>query len=294
MNPQNTNDDLVYPLIEEEGRRLLQALRENPYAPRYTHESQDRLTAKGLELVQAFEKQLKTMPIGWQSGDHPAWLEEFVNTCFQDVPFYRGYGSPPKDFDSIPTCHRDDLAREPWSFVPDPLSLDDMVLYQTSGTTGHPLNILTHPEPLAMYIPLLRAALGHHSIDLEGKKGRVAIVLVCFQKNTWTYASISPVLNQAGFVKVNLNPDDWNSSTDRALFLDDCDPEIYTGDPLSFAELMRLPLKTHPKALISTAMTLSPALREKLENHFGCSVIDLYSMNETGPIAVAKEQGYIL
>ena len=65
----------------------------------------------------------------------------------------------PASFFDIPPCVRDDLQREPWAFVSDALQLDDLVIYQTSGTTGHPLDILTHPEPLAMYVPLLRAAL---------------------------------------------------------------------------------------------------------------------------------------
>jgi phenylacetate-CoA ligase len=96
-------------------------------------------------------------------------------------------------------CDRADLSREPWAFVPDSQPLDDLVIYQTSGTTGHPLDILTHPEPLAMYVPLIRAALATRGIQLQGISGQVAIVLVCFQKSTWTYASISPALNQAGF-----------------------------------------------------------------------------------------------
>jgi len=73
---------------------------------------------------------------------------------------------------------------------------------------------------------------------------------------------------------------------DRARFLDDCSPELYTGDPIAFAELMKLSLKTRPHALISTVMMLLPGLRQRLESHFGCPVLDVYSMNETGPIAV--------
>jgi phenylacetate-CoA ligase len=38
-------------------------------------------------------------------------------------------------------------------------------------------------------------------------------------------------------------------------------------------------------------MALLPGLRRQLEERFGCPVIDLYSMNETGPIAVAAPDG---
>ena len=38
-------------------------------------------------------------------------------------------------------------------------------------------------------------------------------------------------------------------------------------------------------------MALLPGLRRQLEMRFGCPVVDLYSMNETGPIAVAAPDG---
>ena len=94
-------------------------------------------------------------------------------------------------------------------------------------------------------------------MTLEGGPGRVAIALICAQSFTYTYASISSYLGGAGFIKVNLNPLDWRDPEDRAAFLDDCAPEIYSGDPLSFLALMRLPLRHRPRALVSTSMELA-------------------------------------
>jgi len=53
--------------------------------------------------------------------------------------------------------------------------------------------------------------------------------------------------------------------------------------------LARLNLQTRPKAIISSATSLLPSTRQELEAHFACPVIDLYSTNETGPIAHAIE-----
>jgi phenylacetate-CoA ligase len=131
-------------------------------------------------------------------------------------------------------------------------------------------------------------------VGLEGGQARVSILLVCFQQSTFTYASVSAFLNGAGFAKINLNPADWRDPADRARFIDDCQPEIFTGDPLSFAELARLPVRHRPRALISTAMQLLPGLRGDLEERFGCPVIDLYAMNEAGPIAASTPRGYAL
>jgi phenylacetate-CoA ligase len=58
------------------------------------------------------------------------------------------------------------------------------------------------------------------------------------------------------------------------------------GDPISFAEYLTLPLKTRPRALISVSMLLLPGLRARLEERFGCPVLDIYSLNEVGPVGV--------
>jgi phenylacetate-CoA ligase len=43
-------------------------------------------------------------------------------------------------------------------------------------------------------------------------------------------------------------------------------------------------------------MTLLPAMRQRLEERFGCPVLDIYSMNEAGPVAVADSAagGHVL
>jgi phenylacetate-CoA ligase len=96
----------------------------------------------------------------------------------------------------------------------------------------------------------------------------------------------------AGLGHVNLSPDDWNDPDDRVRFLDDCRPEIYTGDPFAFEELARLNPASRPKALISSATTLLPGQRARLEAHFGCPVIDVYALNEAGPVAFLRDAGH--
>ena len=275
------NDDERYPLIPPERRQLLQRLREHPAAPRWTMDCGDRLTARGLERVRAYERDLFASTR--TNGPVPDWVRTLSAHCLADVPFYRNRGG--RDFESLPCVTREDIRRAPWSFVPDSQPLDDMIDYFTAGTTGQRMDVLSHPDVASMRLPIYRKALASRGITLEGGEGRVAIAFVCSQSSTYTYASLSSFLGGAASVKINLNPADWLDPADRARFLDDCQPEIVTGDPLAFLDLAALPVSIKPKAMISSAMNLLPPVQEQLERRFGCPVIDIYSTTETGPIA---------
>src|SRR5438128_8139610 len=193
MSAELTQDER-YPWLTTSSRQLLEGLQEHPAAPRFNHHCGDRLTAAGLERVRQFEQHIRAAS-GWQPGQTPAWLAEFVSACFRDVPFYRRYGGAPARLADVPTTSRADLSREPWHFVADALPLDDLIVYNTSGATGHPLNVLSHPEAASKYLPLLQAALRLHGLTLAGGRaadtGRlgVALLLVCHQRQTYTYVS---------------------------------------------------------------------------------------------------------
>lgn len=285
-----------YPALTEHGERMLRFLREHPHAPIYRNQSGNRLTAADLERVRAFDAQVRDARPGWEPGQAPAWLDGFVDRCLEDVPFYRRYGSRPRDFHDLPTIRRADLGKDVARFVPDALPTDRIINFRTSGTTGHPLLLASHPVVAASYLAFHRRALRRSGIELAHGRGQVGVVLVGFQRKCFTYVSVTPLMDDSGLAKINLHPDDWRHPDDRARYLDALAPEVYTGDPLSFAELAALPLTTRPRALISTSMALQPALRARLEDRFGCPVLDLYSLNEAGPVSVHDddEGGHVL
>jgi phenylacetate-CoA ligase len=289
--PRHVDEARHFGLLSEQGREFLRRLQEHPHAPRFNLRCGDRLTAAGLERVRAYEAQLRAAPPVWRPGELPPWVREFAAFCLREAPFYRWRGGSAEDFLDLPTTTRGHLAAQPWAFVPDSQPLDELVVYYTAGTTGHPLTILSHPETVACKLPLLRRALARFGVTLEGGGSRVALVQLCFQKQTVTFAAVSSFLDEAGMPKINLAPSEWRDPDDRSRFLDSCNPEIYTGTPIAFAELARLPLTRRPKALVSTALTVLPGLREQLETHFCCPVVDIYSLNESGPVAVATPAG---
>src|SRR5947208_11952586 len=296
MTMETLTDAERYPTLTGHGRRMLQFLREHPHAPIFRNESGNRLTEEDIARVRAFDHEAQAAEVGWRSGELPSWLGGFVERCFAEVPFYRRYGSTPVDFQSLPTLSRADLSRDIAPFVPDTAAIDRLINFRTSGTTGHPLLLASHPVVAASYLAFHKRALRRFGIELRHGQGQVGVVLVGFQQKCFTYVSVTPTMNESGLAKINLHPADWRDPDDRAKYLDALAAEIYTGDPIAFAELAKLPLQTKPRAMLSTSMTLPPAMRRRLEERFGCPVLDLYSLNEAGPVAVfdARSGGHVL
>ena len=280
-----------HPLLTDEGRHLLKSLYEHEHGPTFNHRCGDRLNEAGLAEVQAFSVAVNRDTPRWKPGTPPEWVYEDAVHCARQVPIYRSTALR-ADFIDIPTVSREQLGREPWQFVPDDAPLDDLILYDSTGTTGHPTDILCHPIASSKYLPIMQKALRMRGIKIDGGPGRVAIMLIANQRRTWTFASISAYLNQAAFAKVNLYPTEWRDPGDRALFLDETAPEIFTGDPIAFDALAAIPFTHQPKAMISTSMTLTNEHRMRLEERFGCPVLDMYSMSESGPIAIATPHGH--
>jgi phenylacetate-CoA ligase len=272
-----------FPLLTDRSRAMLRRLRQHAHAPRWTYQCGERLDAAGLADVQAFAERQRLERRGWKFGQAPAWVADFIDRCRREVPFYRNHLAR----DPLPTCSRENLRREPWAFVPDSADLSELIVYRTSGTTGNLLHIPAHPVAPARYLPLFQSALAAHGVELIGGH-RVSLIQVAAQLRTYTFVSVSSYLDGAGHAKINLNPADWIRSEDRERFFDDCAPEIVTSDPFALEQLAVLPLEGRPKGILSSATLLLPALRDRLQRQFGCPVIDIYSMNETGPIGFAR------
>ncbi|MEO8496702.1 MAG: AMP-binding protein [Planctomycetota bacterium] len=285
-----------FPLLDERGRRMLDGLRQHPHAPKFNYHCGEKLTVEGLQRVRDFAGELQQPP-AWSATRYPDWLLDHVRHCWSDVPYFRQRdqalrptqsvpSEQPDDipFNAIPFTDRHDLRRQPWSFVPDSADLSELIVYSTSGTTGNLLPVICDPSVPASYLPLFELALAEHGLRIDGGE-RVSILHMAAQRSTYTLMSAMSYFGGAGFAKINLNPAEWRTPEDREAFIDDCNAEIYTGDPFAYVELSKLKLRTRPKAILSSATALLPAVKEQLESRFQCPVIDVYSMNETGPIA---------
>jgi len=275
-----------FPTLTDAGRRMLAFLREHPCAPVYRNQSGNRLLAPEVEAARRFEDHVAHAAVGWVPGTVPAWVASFVADTFRRVPYYRALGKPPADLAQLPTMTRADLARDVTPFVPDDVDVTRLLNFRTTGTTGHPLQVPSHPLVAARYLAYHKRALRRAGIELRHGAGQVGVILLGCQRRCFTYVSVTPTMGESGLAKLNLHPDDWRHPDDRARYLDAMAPEVISGDPISFAELLKLPLTWRPRALLSVSMLLLPGLRRQLEERFGCPVLDLYSLNEVGPVGV--------
>lgn len=279
------SDNERFPLLDDLG--FLKELRQDSSSPIFNFGSGDRLTSEKLAQVREYALRVQAQQF-WQQGSQPDWLPEFISWCCATVPAYRQYQP---EFMQMPSLRREQIASRPWKYVSDECDPEDMLVYNTSGSTGAPMDVLFDAVSQAAWIAQLEAILAADGIRLEGGPGRVSFCLVCNQESTLTYASLSTYLRGAGILKINLNPADWRLPEDRIEYLQKYDPEILTGDPFTFLSLAEMKPQIRPKALVSSAMTLQDGLRLRLEKQFNCPVYDIYSLTECRMIAVARHAG---
>lgn len=270
-----------FPVLTAQGRAHLRAMMEHPCAPVFRDASGHRLREHEIPEVAAFHARELATPACTQV--HPPWLDPFLRRVRGLVPFYKLW--PDLPLRELPTTSRADLARDVAAFVPDDLPVDRLLRFDTTGTTGHRIAIPSHPTVAARHLAFLRKALAWHGIELRAGRGQVGVVLAGFQERCFTYASVNPLFDETGLLKLNLHPSDWNDPDDRRRYLDAMAPELVTGDPISLPELASLGMTHVPRAALSTSMALHRGLREDLRRRLGCPVLDIYSLNESGPVA---------
>jgi phenylacetate-CoA ligase len=282
------------PLLTREGQAMFRRLQQHPHGPRWNHTAGDRVGPDDLAALGHYRRALEETrkPFG---REPPAPVLAWLAGLAPKVPWLRARlpNGPLSEsaFRALDTTSREDVARRPESLIPDDADLDAMIAYRTAGTTGHALIVPHAVRAAASYPLLIDFALRARGITLPLGPEHVACLLVGAQRHTVTYPTVLSVWRQSGFAKLNLTPGDWPTPDSPHHFFEDTRPGLLTGDPLAFAELLRLGIRVRPKALLTTAVALSTALKRRLEAHFACPVIDWYSLTETGPIAAACPAG---
>ncbi|MBI2920038.1 MAG: phenylacetate--CoA ligase family protein [Planctomycetes bacterium] len=282
------------PLITAAGARTLHALCEHPHAPRWNHAAGDRLQRADLDAVRKFADDLEARRGPRGPAPAPAILR-WTASLAPRVPTFRDRIPAGFDleagWDAIPTMSREDVATRAGRLVPDDADLSRMIVYRTAGTTGHALLVPHDPRAAACYSPMLEFALRRHGLRPRFTDRMVACFLVGAQARTVTYPTVLSAWNGAGFAKLNLTAADWKAAGSPDRYFADLAPWFLTGDPVSFAEMLRTGIRHSPAALVTTAVAMSASLKKRLAKSCRCPVIDWYSLTETGPLGYACPRG---
>ncbi|AKF07019.1 phenylacetate--CoA ligase family protein [Sandaracinus amylolyticus] len=286
------------PLADARAAARVRRIEQHPSAPIWRWRAGDRIDGEDLRAIAAFEATLRSRreDLAHDPSDAPperviAWLRSMRDR----VPIFRARIREGIDlarsFSEIATSSREDLALRPELLVPDDAPLERMIVYRTAGTTGHALLVPHDARAASCYLPLVRVALERWGVDAPCGADEIGAFNVGAQRSTVTYACTLSAWGGTGFAKLNVSAGEWHRERDPVDFFADLAPRLLTGDPISFAEAMRVGITSRPRALLTTAVAMSDALRDRLRAHFGAPVIDWYSLTETGPLAYACRDG---
>ncbi|MEW6363588.1 MAG: hypothetical protein AB1714_02995 [Acidobacteriota bacterium] len=282
------------PLITEAGYGLLKSIQQHPDAPYWSYVVGDRVRVEDLPLVEAYRRALFEQRPGGSPAPSPQILD-WVRAMRSRARMFRRHipegMNLERDWAFVPTMAREDIATRIEDIVPWDEDISRMIVYDTSGTTGHAIVVPYHPRTMAQNHPLIEYALEQHGVRPHFGPDGVACFNVGAQATTVVFANVFSVWNQAGFAKVNLHPRGWRDVENARRFFSILAPQFLTGDPMGFAELMRWKIPIRPAAMVSTAVALGSSLKSRLEAHFRCPVIDYYSTTETGPVACSDPGG---
>lgn len=276
-------------------KTVLERLKEHPDAPRWNHAAGDRLLPADRSALARFADTLARERARRELGEVPEGVLRWLRGRADKSPHMRRALKglkPGRDWEKVPTLGREDLAVRPHELVPDDADLETMIVYRTAGTTGHALLVPHAPRAAGAYLPFLEFAAKRHGVRFSFSPRETAAFLVGAQARTVTYPCTLSYWEGAGFAKLNLNPADWPAPGSAGRYFAEFAPPLLTGDPLSFAEMLRQKIRHRPKALVTTAVALSRGLKRRLERAYACPVIDWYSLTETGPLGYACPKGH--
>ena len=277
-------------MIDDAAWAGLEGVIQHADAPRWNQTIGDRVDASALDGLAAFREQIAQQPLETEGGPSDpmlAWLDEMRPRLMglDDLPY--GFDLS-RDFEELPTTSREDIVRRLEDLVPRDADLEDAIVYSTSGTTGHPVVVPSHPGTMVKNLAHLELLARLHGAPLSPTRGEPAVLNISAQQHTYVFATTMSGWNGAVFAKLNLSAHDWaGGGASRHRFCADFAPQMIASEPVTMAEMLRLELPVSPRLLVSSAVNLTAAHAARVAEGLGCAVVDLYSSTETGPIAAS-------
>ena len=227
-------------------------------------------------------------------------LRRLIRHAYENVPFYRrhfdGHDLHPDqirslaDLQRVPVTSKADLQALP---VTDTLSAglkpEGLITRWTEGSTGAPFTIRrTLFEELLLNVFRLRA-FRWGGMRLRDRRLLVNDVLDPGTRPDQTRSRMLEFLNRKGFLSHRVVAS-GTAPAQLAQILCDEEPDVVGGYPSALAKLAEY-LSEHatevkpPRFIGSGGETLTPGLRQQIEEGFGTRVYDTYGANEINLIA---------
>lgn len=285
-----------WPTLDADGLVRVGAWRGHPHAPVWVHATGDRLDAADLAALAQVSVRRAEGPT------EPVWVADLVARVHATVPRWRraareGRSGPTTPLRDLPTTTRADLA-DAAAHVPLDVPLDRVLEGSSSGHTGAALNVPLHPVSVAADLVLLQHLVAAAGADWQPDPDRLGLVNLVDQRASFTYVSAMTAFGRSSdapvpvMARVNLDPSVWRGAGDRERFLAAADPQVISTSTLPLLRLLDLArdgLDLHPVAVVNGATDLPPAVRDAVAATWGCPVIDLYGLRETGPVAASTD-----
>lgn len=233
-------------------------------------------TASAVRRLNYSEEELKA----WQEKK----LRGIVRHAYDTVPYYKRLFdensiSPSDirtmdDLQKIPITTKADLQKE--GCVSNLFDKKDLLLRSTSGSSGIPLQIYIDKDTVIKRLAESRRMLRHHGYRATDKHLIVS------------YFSFEPdFINRLGLFRQESIP--WNVDTDEQLrMLKEYEADVIEGYPsrldLLASEMEGIKIKS-PRFIFTNSETLFPDVRKRIENAFGCPVVNVYDSEEFGQTA---------
>lgn len=260
---------------------------------------------RGSKIPWYYKQFLRQDQAGLSNGSTTVTLlEELLNHCREKVPYYRNVmkkigGSflpdPEQHLQEFPILTKDIIRQHFEELKAGDLSQRKWFIETSGGSTGEPIKLIQDQEfnsrslaTALLYSKWAGAELGQPEIRLWGSSREVAQGTLGLKATFFNFLTNTCYLNafqmtpekMFSYIKI------FNQKRPKVIIA--YAQAVY--ELARFAEQEQIPVIPQ-KAIITSAGTLYPFMRDKIENVFQCKVFNRYGSREVGAIACQCQAG---